>query len=357
MQRFYLSLIFILFCSSVLAGELKFSGKLSTYFDYYKGQTDDISSGNSPVLDGAGSTTQYTHRKIDFDELELQVKHKGQLSNGFNTNSVVVLELKSKNTFDIEEASSSIDNGTIKVSFGILQDEIKEYYGVAKDAINIGALEHTMGDEKPAVRLHYIGLDKLTLDTKARLYEKGTTGSTSTSPSRKVTELLLQSAYQDSWGLVSGSIAYENDKVINGSQYNSVNSGNKWEHTAKIYNFVLRPKYRIFNPFITYTKSISTDRAAKATTAATDTRIYNYILGLDLDAYENLILTAVYLHQVKYNYKNRELDAYSLAANYEMKPFEIQLAYSYSKNNASEIVSSNKDYTLSGVRAYVTYKF
>ncbi len=351
MRTLSCSLFFIFITSSLFASELKFGGKVSTTFDYYEGQTDDVSSGTTPVLDGAGGARKYKHRKLDFEKAELQLKHKDSLDNGLSSASQIVLELKSKNTFDIEEASTSLANEKFKVSVGILQDTVKEYYGQPKDAINIGALEHTFGDEKPAVRFHYMGMDKLTLDTKVRLYEKGSTGNSSTSPSRQVTEALIQSGYEDSWGEVHGSVAYEKDKIINENQYTS--SPNNWKHTGKIYNFVIKPKYKIYNPFFTYTRSVSTDRAATARTTPADTKIFNYVLGIDVEAVENLIVTGVYLHQVK----DRILKAYAIAASYEFKPFDIQLGYSHAKNNASAISSGNKDYCLSGVKAYLTYKF
>ncbi len=80
-------------------------------------------------------------------------------------------------------------------------------------------------------------------------------------------------------------------------------------------------------------------------------------MGIDVEAVENLIVTGVYLHQVKDVAKDRILKAYAIAASYEFKPFDIQLGYSHAKNNASAISSGNKDYCLSGVKAYLTYKF
>ena len=338
--------------STAVAADLKVSGYVKGYFASVSNNVGEYEEGIGVADSGNKKSASYT--AIAYDEAELKFKGTAETPNGWKTYGEIELELKGKNTFDLEEASLNVDFGPVMLSMGILEDW-STHVGTAYP-MGLSERDTKFADETEALRVSLKAVPKLKLDLKLRMYPEDYTGTSGGSSPANMQETRLQSKFD--FGIGWASLVYA---TLAGSAVDSDEKGD-WKSSKNAVEAGLGFKFGPVEPFLLMITETAQDTKAAAGSDEVKKDWVETRLGLDfgLGAHTITFVTAL----TAYNYTGEDSSkpndglktpyakiSMGLAAEFGFKPVNFFASYYTASNNDKAVKDA---YDTTGYNATAT---
>ncbi len=384
----YLAILLCLLPCWTFALETEFSGSIKTQINNY---TSNQTEKEAEVeVDSVGLKKEFSKTQISFDEAEVKLEVSGDLIKEWKAFGVLEItldqEIGEDSTLEISEATVNIHNEKIQFSLGIDNDDLADFQGEV-DLFSIGGLEaSTVDDGIPAISFSYLAIEDMGLKTILRsFHEEGDDEE----PRSNHMQFRVELELERDWGMVQSVYDNRTSSVEDPNQFKVMlvpeedneeeeeeeeivvlKDAGKYRDEAQLLYVALQPYLfdEKLKPFLTYgvLKTFEKEAVKKAITVEiTDT---SWVGGIDWIVTEQTTLTAAMNSQTrKKNKKARlaeeernrveELTGYGIAANYQMEPIEVQLGFSTTGNNHSDLKKKEKDHWSRNIDLQLEFSF
>lgn len=339
--------------TSALAADVSISGTIQTSLFQYSSTSQ--TAGSDIKVSSSGGSKTYNHMYTSFDETELKFKTKGETPNGWKTSAEIEMEIGQggKNDFELEEASASIDFGSIKLTGGILEDWGTETGAAWSYSLDEWDTKVDGSDESAAFRVGIKGIENLDLDLKLRFGSESISGVSGSDVAVGANETRIQAKYNFGMGVARFIYASRNDTAANSDDAGDY----KFAETNT--DMMVQLKLGKISPWIEITNSKKEETAVAVGSSKTETKDAQTIIGVDFGLNDQMTITGLLLTQEQDTGGSTKAKktAITAGATYAVKPVTFKAVYFTTSNNASSVNSSKKDASSGGLEFSMYYKF